>query len=318
MTDAADRKRFVRASAIASLAAELALFGCSRPVERAEPVRAVAKHPVASVAPSIFPENALPAAYVASIDKGEGRSEHWTVWLKPGIYFMRVEFREKSGSTSEDWIGTWDTVRDRAAIRLRVAGRNPIEFEVPSLDTLRFRGIIVRHATDPPSDLVRNGAVKYLEPRVSLTGYLSWLDDDGYFQDCGTAWRLPIRMDGDFARARRRYRDATQVRRSAQLDSALAKQARSLRSTMRVRPISTLDSELPAAALLRPTTAPPRLLVSLEGRIVQRPGIDGAMREWLIIERFGQAMPGKACGVSSTLAEQERQERLASLPYGLR
>jgi hypothetical protein len=213
MTATGHRSHVIRAIAVGSFATELLFSGCSKPVERSEELRPAAARPTVSTPASPFPTNALPAAYFAQLDTPGGRSELWTLWLKPDIYFLRVEYRERAGSSSEDVIGTWEPIVDRAAIRLRSTGRSPIELEVPNPDTLRFRGIVVRHPTDPPAYLVRNPAIQYLEPRVNLIGYLACVGDVGHFQDCGTAWRLPILMGGDFKSALRKYLDVRIVQR---------------------------------------------------------------------------------------------------------
>jgi hypothetical protein len=262
------------------LAAGHALPGCSQPTERSVPAPPVQARPEAPPPPVVFPEGVLPAAFVGSSQAGEMRIEHWTLWLKPDLYFLRVELEGPSGSSTEDLIGRWEPVADGPTVRLRAEGRAPLDFEVSHPDTLRFRDPAGRDFAPPPSRLVRNRSITWLEPRVNLTGYLSYRGDAGTFQDCGTGWSLPVLPEGDFEAARQTYRDMTYVPRSPEADSTLLA-----------------------------STAPARILVSLDARIVLRLGIRGAVAaECLRIDQFVRAIPGKACDGSSSLARAERSE----------
>ena len=57
------------------------------------------------------------------------------------------------------------------------------------------------------------------------------------------------------------------------------------------------------------------LMVSLDGRIVRRPGMDnGPPRDFLVIEHFDKAMPGDLCRPKSWRADSLM---INTLPYGI-
>lgn len=242
------------------LAAGLVLSACSKPADRAADRNAddrpAAKRPAGSPPPGEFPPGNRSATWSGSFAGTQNWTERWTLYLRPDSTFF----------LRREHLGHGDVISDHAIDDIgrweRATDGGPIRLTGAGEAPMHFQ---VRHpdtlrflADDPTPDTPVHDLVR----STSLE----------YFEP-------RLALSGHF-----RY----------MADAAIFDECRT-----GLRLPVLMEGDFPAAergyaATTSEAGAP--ILVGVEGRIVRRPGTDGAPpREHLLIDRFDRTMPGENC-----------------------
>jgi hypothetical protein len=239
-----------------AVAAGLVVSGCSKKTDTASGEAPRGKRPAGSPPPFALPPDNRPATYIGTFDDTPSWSERWTVWLRPdSTYFLR-----------EEHVGHGDVASDHS------------EDDIGRWERATDGGPIRLHGgRNPPFELevphpdtLRFRVVDQAlggEPRVLVrTASLAYFEPR-------------ISLTGIF----HSLREATLF-----VDCA---------SRLRWPVLKEENFQAAEEAYSDSVTTPgDALLVSLEGRIVRRPGLDSdPARDYLVIEKFGRAMPGERC-----------------------
>ena len=239
------------------LAAGLVVSGCSKKTDQAERGRPAGKRPAGSPPPFALPPDNQPATYIGTFDDTPGWSERWTVWLRPdSTYFLR-----------EEHVGHGDVASDHSEDDVghweRATDGGPIRLSGGRNAPIEFDVPHPDTLRFRVIDQAMGGGPRVLVRSASIAYFEPQISLIGHFRYMADA---ALFVDCE-----------TRLRWPVLMEENF-REAESAYSA----------SGVPAGS---------ELLVSLEGRIVRRPGVDaGPARDYLVIEKFGRAMPGEPCG----------------------
>jgi len=244
------------------LAAGLVFSGCSKRADKTDRGRPAGKRPSGSPPPFALPPDNQPATYIGTFDDTPSWSERWTVWLRPDSTYF----------LREEHVGHGDVVSDHFEDDVghweRATDGGPIRLSGGRNAPIEFDVPHPDTLVFRDSDPLAGGQRHYLVRSPSIAYFEPRVNLTGYFRYTANA---ALFDDCD-----------THLRWPVLMEE---------------------NFRAAEAAYGSSGVAPGNpLLVSLEGRVVRRPGVDnGPPRDFLIIEKFARAMAGESCNGPDSL-----------------